>query len=68
MTYRGYELRSEPYKALRGAPRDTLAIYRGKQWMACAASVGLARRYIDEQVRTGRWEDMGNRKDTTHDI
>ena len=68
VTYRGYTIRVEPYKALRGASRDTLAIYRGEQWMTCAASAGLAKRVIDERVRTGRWEDMGNRKDTTHDI
>ena len=62
MTYRGYELRPEPYKAPCGPAHDSIGVYADGVRVAPVANAALARRVIDTRIASGRWADRGNDK------
>ncbi len=57
MTYKGFEIREIETRTGFGAVIRRFGIFSGEKMLAPVESVPLAKRVIDERIRTGRWKE-----------
>lgn len=58
MMYRGYEIKRVEKKNLIGASVRGFGIYYGDKLITIATEVGLARRVIDDRIKSGRLSEL----------